>query len=52
MIPIMSSNPQQIYEILGDIVFNSCFDSGNLAKVQKIAPFHVNLAKIILYQKK
>lgn len=37
------SNPQQIYEIVGDLIFSSCFDSGNLAKVSKRGPNYVEI---------
>lgn len=42
MLPINNmNNPQQVYEIFGDIIFNSCFDSGNLGKVQRVSAFKV-----------
>lgn len=42
------SNPQQIYEIVGDLIFSSCFDSGNLAKVSKRGPNYVDSDKFII----
>jgi hypothetical protein len=43
-----ASNPQQIYEIVGDLIFSSCFDSGNLAKVSKRGPNYVENIKNII----
>lgn len=49
MLPTPVSNAQQTYEIIDNFIFNSCFDSGNLAKVQKVASFHV---KFLIFNQK